>query len=93
MIVNACFSVPRSALWLTVLPRRTTRLKQEQKGEIKAGFFGGHLQGGYGRHLASNGLSFCAKILSFGGKSSFFHALSNKNLEKLNKNFILPPKC
>ena len=41
---------------------------------VVRGLFG-HLQGGYERHLASDGLSFCAKILSFLGENLFFFML------------------
>ena len=52
---------------------------------VKAGRFFGHPWGGYGRHLASDGLSFLAKNSFFGGKSSFFHTLSNKNPRKIEQ--------
>ena len=39
---------------------------------VRAGVFFGHPQGGYGRHLASDGLSFCAKFLSFLGENLVF---------------------
>ena len=39
---------------------------------FNAGGFFGHPQGGYGRHLASDGLSFCAKFLSFLGENLVF---------------------
>ena len=54
---------------------------------LTAGFFFGHLQGGYGRHLASDGLSFCAKFLSFLGENLVFFMLlvikTQKNWTKI----------
>ena len=44
-------------------------------GRFKAGFFWGHPQGGYGRHLASDRLSFSAKKLSFSGENLVFFML------------------
>ena len=50
------------------------------------GFFG-HPQGGYGRHLASDGLSFWANFLSFLGENPvfFMHLVikTQKNLTKI----------
>ena len=43
---------------------------------IKSGVFWGHLQGGYGRHLASDRLSFSAKNLSFLGENLVFFMFS-----------------
>ena len=75
------------------MSRRQLTVALALRANMAGGFFG-HPQGGFGRHLPSDGLSFVEKKLSFfRGKSSFFHALSNKTQEKLNKNSTLPPKC
>ena len=47
-----------------------------QRGLINAGGFFRHLQGGYGRHLASDRLSFSAKNLSFLGENLVFFMFS-----------------
>ena len=43
---------------------------------IMTGFFFRYLQGGYGRHLASDRLSFSAKNLSFLGENLVFFMFS-----------------
>ena len=59
---------------------------REGLGGSTGGFFG-HPQGGYGRHLASDGLSFCAKFLSFLGENLVFFMLlvikTQKNWTKI----------
>ena len=50
--------------------------KDAKQFRLNPGVFFRHLQGGYGRHLASDRLSFSAKNLSFLGENLVFFMFS-----------------